>query len=673
MALPQITIGGETIWLLKGESLARGAVLTLEHEFRTEIEESLTLRESRRKGQLSMRSKAVVEMVLESLEAAALRTTLSQLGSSKVALALQMDRVATTGRTASFYAPQVWLRTDTDAAVLESALGGSPPVFEVMPLLIGRIKRPKIKAISETQCSLRIELNEQSPYEWRLEVRDLGGSTSAFPSIDANWTAEIEDSSEDNIEEDEIGRGRLPLISGDEAPSKWGQRATFTLEKDQGAEILSFWQAQFGRWGSFDAPVWFRPHAAPSTDTPDGIKARFASDIIRVQWADTDICSMQTVMWQLPWELNLPSGEIPKQPSEAYLYTFESKVPRYFGGPIVRYLTEWESDLSVGGINYISGLVEHTKLEDDDSPVGGMEAKVRAAIEAQTGLLDILNGDMDAPIDLTISVCDPEDLAAGADILFKGRCEEVELEDREIEAEAMEEKLPRLPSFTVSKEATRLPDELWLVYTATVETGSSVTTLYLNFEDGEHLRLPDTGRLDGWRVRLSSDLEEWRTIASHADGGANGDIDLSVASWGALSTGDQVIIHSPYIAFGTLKSLSADGLTLVAELPVSETAAVVMPGGAVEVMGASSFRTREIVSGSLSGRDMTLGLQRALPDATVGDKVSLFSGWDGTLQGIRDNFPLAEPHTFIYPSMPFLNPATSRTSPFLKSSTESKK
>lgn len=673
-AFATVTLGADEVVLLDAEQFeGRGVTAIYEHEFATRIEESLTLRESRAKDRLAMRTAVSLSLALGRADAADLRAALAALAAKIVAVPLWVDRLAAGDwATQSVYAPQYLLRLDTRAIVGAAAVAALDPAVEVVPVVFGRLKRPELRPLDLYQARVKLEVVERGPYERRVEVRDLAENPSAFPAgIEPNWVHELVDRSTDNLEELELGRGREPLVRGTQGLQKWGQGGTVSLERGEMHRLLSFWQARAGRWGAFTAPVWFRPHPSATPETPDGIVARFASDILRVDWHGGTAAEAKLDLWQLPWETNPVVGETPQRPSEAFLYDLTTLVPVYAGGPVVERVTDWEHAITIGGATYTPRPIEHDRLTESDNFTPAEVELVAAQWEGST-LLTIARGEAEAPTVLRLSACDPADPAATVEILLEERLGEVRASDRELQVAIGGQETPELPRIVVSREGTTFPEELWQIRTGLVEA-KSATQCWISWLDDDQWGNPEAGRFVGWYLVREADQTR-RTITAHAtDDGDPSDVVFNFSTWAELLVGDRVHIRSPYVRRAVIDDIWDDVIGPYAKKYIvtwtdgsARPAQATLDGGTLESGQGDEWEARAIAYQFDHGATQSALLtRRPLRHAVIGAALWTFPGWDGTWSQLQSRFPLARDHVVLFPYTPGQVPGTDdNASPF---------
>jgi hypothetical protein len=677
MAFPTATLGGETITLLS--PVLQWDSVVLEHEFQTMIAAALSMRESRRKDRLAMRTKAQVNYLFDDrTEAADFRTMLATLVGDRVGLPLWMD-VCTAGDYPSrYFDAQYYVRLDTWAIVAKGSIGGLTSTVEIAPLLIGTMDRPTVEPLDQERAAVTLVVQERrSKWEWRVEFRDDGETNAAFPDIEPNWVAPLDDVSADYVEYKELGRSRELLVVGTDAPMKWGQSASLSFsEENEMRAFFAFWQRCAGRYAKFTCPVWFRPHASATAETPDGIVGRFASDTLRVVWSTDIVADVEVNIWQLPWELSVPSGEAFQLPSRFYLYEVVERLPDYADGPQINRYTDCDQPITSNSLLYSPFPIEHDAIQETET-FGGQKTQVMAGAIDGSIFLKFLQGECEGPVTLRIWRCDPES-PDDAEELFFEEIHTVSLQDRELTIEAGGEEAPELPRMVVSREALNYPEELWQIRVGEiVGITDSQTKFWIDWDDSDLYQNPKNDRYNGWSIVLASDITTKKTITDHfqeiALSGASDSTVVIGAAWATPSIGDKVYILSPYVRIGEIQSILPDPLSAYAEKYLIDwadgggnPANAYLDGGLIERIDNEPYEARDITLGFGAAPDSDHAIVTRLPfrGAAVGDTVLVWPGWDGTYTQLASKFPLALDWALLFPYTPYRNVTTEQRNPF---------
>lgn len=440
MSFSQITHNGNTIALLTTQP-NMGAGLGVRYSIATTLEEGLSGRESRRAVHEALRIEQTLTFVMEAAEADAFRLGLQALGTAYVGIPLWLDYLLGSEYAERLHTAQFLLRFSNSTLVAGDSVLVAGEYYA--PLLVGRLKdKPKYAVLSEGVCEVTITVREDSPWAYRIAPRDTV-SASTFPSIAPDWTDVMEQWT-DEIDFQQIGDGRTSSVVGDEHAPKWGQEAGFTLgSRDEIRTLLGFFLAAKGRWGSFNAPLWFQPGADAPT-VPHTTKCRFASDLLALNFESGECATLKVGLWQVPWEISGVVGETPAQPSRAFLYKFTYNLPT----PVISRFTSYEKDLALGGDGtYATQNIEHDAVKTGLS-LDASAVKVTTDRFSGNPLLAFIPFNAEARLLLEIRECDPSN-TAGAVLIWSGEIFSAKSTGKRIEATAeqfgdlFERKFPR--------------------------------------------------------------------------------------------------------------------------------------------------------------------------------------------------------------------------------------
>lgn len=336
------TIASEDLYLFP-EWPNMGEEPRITHALKTTIQRSLTDRESRWPRWGGPRTRIRYTYDLSGSEAADVRTMLYNLGTKRCAVPLWLDYRLQADWANRLYDPQYVLDVEDAAIVPVADIGTIASDHHVCPLVLCRFERPEVEVEDVAFGSFPFAFTEQSPWSWRCRIRDRGLAAGAFPgTVEPDWIS-VEDRSKDRLEFTELGDGREPVVYGDEAPMRWGQEASFTLEPGPLGDLLSFWEhGARGRYASFTVAQLFKPHTQASPETPDGYMARFAEDELELTVIEVGMAQASLRFWHVPWELNPPDGEEFACTPYQWLYEFVRIVPD--GTEIATRYTDGEAD-----------------------------------------------------------------------------------------------------------------------------------------------------------------------------------------------------------------------------------------------------------------------------------------------------------------------------------------
>jgi hypothetical protein len=316
------TVASEELYLF-ADSPNLGEPPRVTHRLKTTIQRSLTDRESRWPRWGAPRTQLTYTYDLQGAEAADVRTMLYNLGTKRSAVPLWHDARPRSDWANRIYEPQYVLDVEGAAIVPVADIGTIASDHQVAPLVLCRFDRPETEVEDIDFGRFPFSFTEQSPWSWRCTIRDRGLSSSAFPgSVEPDYIS-VEDRSKDRLEFEELGDGREPVVYGDEAPMRWGQEASFTLEEESLGDLLSFWaHGATGRAHAFTVDQLFKPHTQATPETPDGYMARFADDALTLTFEGLRVAQTAIRFWHLPWELNPPAGEEFECTPYQWLYEF---------------------------------------------------------------------------------------------------------------------------------------------------------------------------------------------------------------------------------------------------------------------------------------------------------------------------------------------------------------
>lgn len=345
--------------------------IDLEYNLRTDLVRSESDREDRLLGP-SLRISQKSVHVLTGASAADFRKALATLGDKRVAVPLWVDCRPVAQYSTRVHTARYWWDFEEGEIVPDVFVPGLSPEKVVAPLLFGRLKeRPEAKAENRVLGEYEFQIDEDGPWDWRCGVHGIDSPGQEFPALAPAWTR-VSDLSGDRIELSDVGQSRERAVSGSEAPARWGQEAAFVLP-DRGSIrtlLTHFALTSHGRHASFVVPAWFRPHTASTPETPSAYVARYGADQMRLRFRNQVLAETTIKLWQVPWELNPPEGEIfAQERAIAYLYRFEYLVPPHSGGPVLHQYTSWERALQInvgsGSDEWEPAKIEHSDVRFD--------------------------------------------------------------------------------------------------------------------------------------------------------------------------------------------------------------------------------------------------------------------------------------------------------------------
>jgi hypothetical protein len=249
-------------------------------------------------------------------------------------------------------------------------LVGAVDTHRYAPLLVGYFEdRPDGRVIAPKAADYdELVIVQDSPETYPLIARRTNTPLDEWPEAATPDAESIVKVSKDMLKRSQVGRSGMALTEGTAAPMSWGQEADFLLQADAAtneiADMLSFFTyGAMGRVNAFVVPAWFAPHAEATPETPNAYKARFGEDKIRMEWpGPNNWCTLNTKLWQMPWELNPPVGESFTQARPAWLAKWVCALPET---TLYWYYTEQQEPLVFDGNTYVPNKWEFTDIVGD--------------------------------------------------------------------------------------------------------------------------------------------------------------------------------------------------------------------------------------------------------------------------------------------------------------------
>jgi hypothetical protein len=357
VSFPIVTHNGNQVALLLAPpNMGDGYSIT--YTVATSLDEGLSGRESRRVRHEAPRLEQTTAYTLEAAQADAWRKMLPILGTAYVGVPLWCDYLLGSQWADRIHDAQFLVRFSNSSIIAATDALLANEYYA--PLLLGRLKDPPAgAALNEQVLEFSLTVREDSPWEYRIGPKDTVSNTTFPANLAPDWT-DVQDKWVDGIELDAIGDGRVSTIDGEEKAPKWGQVAAFTLgSRSEIRTMVGFFSAARGRWAAFTAPVWFRPGTS-TANTPYTTKARLASDSLTLNFEAGNVAATQISLWQVPWEINIPAGEVPQQAARAFLYKFTYDLPT----PEVTRWTSYEKPLTrTADGTYAPARIEHEGLK----------------------------------------------------------------------------------------------------------------------------------------------------------------------------------------------------------------------------------------------------------------------------------------------------------------------
>ncbi len=243
----------------------------------------------------------------DSAIAADMPATLLALGNKRLALPIECDRLP-----AADYTDALRIFTAQHTINYNAASGSydfDDDIDDSHPETAGLVvcslmDRPTFRLFNDFEYRVTIRAEEDSPWGTRVAVNTLALAAWTF---EPDFARPVEDLSKWQQKRDQIGRGREQSRSGDDAPAKRGERATFTFsERNELRQALTFFETQRGQQGAFTVPKFLRPEWDEVDGNAPVMQARFGTDVFWMDFANQDQARANLIFWQV---LILDEGE----------------------------------------------------------------------------------------------------------------------------------------------------------------------------------------------------------------------------------------------------------------------------------------------------------------------------------------------------------------------------
>jgi len=393
ISITQQTIQGETVWLvIATPNLSRPVEVSLSYE--TAREESRGGVESRRPLRAVPRVEMSFDILAEEAETTALRNLWGSLAGVRVAMPFWPD--LSEHEAAQLLAGQLTVGWDEDFENIEIGVGGVVPSGRdyTCPLIVGRLQRPVMRHVAETVSEMRLELREDAPWHWRL---DIAPAAPAAFDFSPNWLSPVEERTRDLIDLEDLGDGRQRMPVGDPAVRKWRQEARFLFGRADVASFLGWFKAVRGSFGAFTMPAF----SQAGVDTPaapllfDGLAGRgfmrLASDTLSLSFITSELAETRVAFEQV-----LASAE-EQQEEVAYLIEVYSEAAP---GDVAR-LTPAEYPISAGGHTWSPARIEVDKIRSS-LKIQDDKTTVRVYVEDLPQITPVIRHETDIPIRATV-------------------------------------------------------------------------------------------------------------------------------------------------------------------------------------------------------------------------------------------------------------------------------
>lgn len=374
------------------------------------IDVGLSGREERAPEADSPRFNLTVTLVLEAAEAHALRAGLASLGDKLVGVPLWPDRLAGADWATRIFSPETIL--DITNGEIRPSNYSLVAGDLYAPLLAGHLNGlPQIRPhAADGLAELVIELQEDSPWSWRVGINATGTAGTWPATLSPNWGEALADLPIDGLSFEEISLARMRGVRGSDVAFRWGQKAPLFLE-DRSAirSLLAFWVACKGMNKPFDQPWWYKP-GADTTTTPHTTKARFEGETLKLSFLTDGMAAALVSVVQLPWEVSATAGETPEQAPRAFFYKITHAIP----SPEIWRFTNWEADLvRASDGTYTAERFTHGEIVSGLA-LDSEEVSLRSWNFTGNPLLKFIPWTLEAKLTIEIREGDPSDPDAAA-------------------------------------------------------------------------------------------------------------------------------------------------------------------------------------------------------------------------------------------------------------------
>ena len=423
--------------------------LKIEHILDADIEVGLSRRENRRPRFEAMRLIQTHQLLLAQSEARAVFTTLMQNRGDFIGVPIYADAGSWEDWSDRIYNGQYAISYgDTGYAIYETGNIPSSLTHEYLaPMLVGRLSdRPKVNILSPEVCELTVKIIEQSPWEDRIGVMPEVAGSDWPDDLTPNWIDSPVQSVDDIVEFDSVGSSRSVGVEGLEGINNWTQQMRFTMDRSKVRTLLNFWLGRQGAVQSFVMPVAFQPDDTPTLELPSSTTVRFEDRGLVIDYSAPTVAETEIQFVQLPWEIEGVEGETPAQPAVAWLYRFFLEVP---GGAEEWLFTSYERAITVStGAVYQPALMAHDTIEKSID-LGDNPVRLQSWVFDNNPLVEVIQGNIDVPLQVQISQIDPADPSASAVLQYWGSVDRVIADGRSLRADtqllggSLESKVPR--------------------------------------------------------------------------------------------------------------------------------------------------------------------------------------------------------------------------------------
>lgn len=438
------------LWLLppQGQYLAEIGVM-----IDTRIDEGSSRRENRRPVFENIRLSQAVEWTLfNAADGNAFVEALATLNVEPIGVPLWADAVRPADWATRIFSGNYAVAWDDDGAweiLLSSTVTSGLGYTYVAPLLVGRLeRRPSMEQLGGAVCRVRAKIIENTPWDERISPNAIAVGSNWPDELVIDWGQGVRDETDDILEYEQIGDGRLIAVEMQEGQSRRVMTGTLTLSsRDDMRRLVSFWSARKGQTEPFVIGTLYQPGESTPT-APHITGVRFDQSELRLRFEAGALCRAEVRFTQLPWEIVGVAGETAVQPARTFLYQMTALTPT----PVNWRWTAYERPLTRIEGTYSPAIIEHDSIT---RTIDLSDSAPKIIMWAYDGnpLLLVLRQEIDVPLEITIYEADPANPAA-ATLVFYGEIDSVAPQGRRIEATcsllggALKNKVPR---FTLGK------------------------------------------------------------------------------------------------------------------------------------------------------------------------------------------------------------------------------
>jgi hypothetical protein len=390
----------------------------VDHRWATQIEEGRTSIEERRPQFAALRLTLKTEIEPADSDADDWRKGIAALSTQMVGIPLWPD-VQLVGNWADRkYNAQYVVNYDDESDDFEIYAAGAvpddPPYPYLAPLMIGRWKeRPTATAVGAAVATIPLEIDEMSPWAFRIAINTLGDAWTAEPNV----IDSVRDTSYYPVSLIQVSQAREAAVDEQNLAPRWKQEGDFTFcSAEDIRTALSWFCAKQGALNSWSpVPAWFQPGAA-TTATPNSYTARFGSDTLSLTYKSGDVAAATIIFLQ---EIALSGGRVQALAAKINLYSLS-----YGADPDNPELyTNFDSPVVGPEGTFQPAQVVHQSLRLSLQPQNE-KASIQIARTEGSLMADWLLGRLYYPVTLTIWETDPA-AVGGRTMLFQGLVREV--------------------------------------------------------------------------------------------------------------------------------------------------------------------------------------------------------------------------------------------------------